>query len=340
MDVSDVERIANGLVGSEGAWETLVGGGANVVLRRNGYVAKWSFRSEAHQREVEASELICARAPGIVPELIASGDGVMVMENLGSGPSLADVLIEGDLPSAVAYLHAWVDSLAHLHESLWLAPDDDILPAGHVLLIERVRSAIGEQPTLTSSGLWAAAESEMDTIAALASTGGPTTFSIGDMCPGNQMMTSSGLRFFDLEAAGHFHPAIDLSYLITPWGSCWCAWDIPEGLRSELITRYLRQMSRAAEIEDGLVPAVVLWAVYTVAFLPTDLHTKDRPARNDIATPMGRSVILTRLRRAIAYREATERFPLLVEWLGETLSRLIADWGQVDPLAPAPAFHR
>lgn len=62
--------------------------------------------------------------------------------------------------------------------------------------------------------------------------------------------------------------------------------------------------------------------------------------RTDTATPMGRSVIVTRLERAISNPDAAERFPLLVDWLDETLSRLVGQWGRVEPLPSAPAFDR
>src|SRR5437016_4087174 len=67
-------------------------------------IAKKPRTAAAFEREVQAlTTLPAASRPG----LIAFGRGVVVMEDLGAGPSLADLLLDDDRALAERSLESW-----------------------------------------------------------------------------------------------------------------------------------------------------------------------------------------------------------------------------------------
>jgi hypothetical protein len=79
----------------------MLGGGETVI-------AKQPLSPSAFANEVEALQLLLAETR---PALIDSASGVLVMEDLGRGPSLADLLLSHDRGAAERALHAWASAL-------------------------------------------------------------------------------------------------------------------------------------------------------------------------------------------------------------------------------------
>lgn len=100
-----------------------VAGGATMI-------AKQPRRREMFVRELEALRLLPAT---VRPALLASGPDLFVVEDLGPGPSLADLLL-GDEPNAAGgALMGWAETLGHaqaatLREGQAAAPEE--IPAG------------------------------------------------------------------------------------------------------------------------------------------------------------------------------------------------------------------
>jgi hypothetical protein len=87
------------------------GGPATLIVKAYGprFADQWARESAA---------LTVLRGRGLpVPDLIAIVDepALVVLEDLGDGPNLADALLGGDATTATSRLYDWVDALATLH---------------------------------------------------------------------------------------------------------------------------------------------------------------------------------------------------------------------------------
>jgi hypothetical protein len=73
----------------------------------------------------------------------------------------------------------------------------------------------------------------------------------GDPCPGNDLHSSGGVRFVDLEQAAVGDGTTELAYLRIGFPACWCVTDTPAGLRRDAERAY-REQWRA---ETGTEPS-------------------------------------------------------------------------------------
>lgn len=342
MDAAGVAKLADDLIGSSGKWETIQIEGNSIVVRRDGMVAKWNRSPRQAGDELTGFRHLSQRVPGLVPELIAHDGPLLVMEDIGTGRSMADAFLTGDRAEARAHLEAYTDGLSRLHEATWLGPDEPGDVGNHGLLFQLARDAAEGNDRLTRLGLWEAAQAELEGMVRMTTSEGPAIFTIGDMCPGNQKMTETGMKMFDLEAAGYQHPALDVTYLVVPWPTCWCCWDLPEEIRDEMVERYLSQSSRPSEVEDGMAGAMMFWAVASVAFGSTaEPDGDDGQIRADLGlnTPMRSHAAVTRVKRTLDYPGVRDGFPRLAEWLVHIDRLHLAQWGECEPLLVAPAFR-
>ena len=59
-----------------------------------------------------------------------------------------------------------------------------------------------------------------------------------DACPDNNVSTPDGLVLLDFEQATVRHVAWDVAYLLLPWPSCWCSWDLPADIANATVARW------------------------------------------------------------------------------------------------------
>ncbi len=340
VDIAEIAAGANELIGSGGEWAHAADGHSSIVIRRDGMVAKWHARPERAEREITAYQHISARVSGLIPELIAFDGQLLVLEDVGEGRSLADALTNGDRAEAFAHLGAWTDALARLHEGTWFADGDEPDLSDHRLFFESCRELVAENVRLSQLDSRRDAQAEVDELSRLAGVDGPAIFTIGDMCPGNDVMTPDGIRLFDLEAAGHIHPALDVTYLHVPWPSCWCCWDLPAEVRADMTERYYSGISRRADVEAGMAAAMAFWGILTVALMmPADEPPPDQPMRPDLPTPHRRSVFMTRLDRTLDHPGVRDEFQSVSRWLDDARHIGRRLFGEVAPLQVAPALR-
>ncbi len=214
--------------------------------------------------------------------------GLFVLEDLGNGLSLADVLQGDDPEQARAALFAYAAALGRLHARTFGGEAD----------WRRVRSAVGGQETIRErEGVrWMRENAEPfvkhcaalgvplasgfeDEVAAVrqtfdASNGPFDAFAPCDTCPDNNRIEEGGrLRFFDFEFAGFRHALLDAAYLHLPFPTCWCVNRLPQGLPDELEAVYRQELAPACpEAADddtfflAMSQAVAYWAVASVSW--------------------------------------------------------------------------
>ena len=202
------------------------------------------------------------------------GAGIIVLEDLGAGDTLADLLLGGDRAAAEAALisfsetlgrmHAFtigrVDEYAALHGTLakessaskpWLARHNF---EDRVRNFKQACDAFGVAVT-------APFENELGVVAARIHEPGPFLAYIhGDPCPDNALYSHGIVRLVDFEFGGFGHALLDATYGRMPFPTCWCVNRLPAGIVALMESSYRAELARgcAQAGEDAqFFPALV-----------------------------------------------------------------------------------
>jgi len=225
------QALGTGLTGGEA-----LGGGSSrsLVLRATAgdrpVVLKAPLGSGAGPvRELAALRLLSG-VPGVVRLLAESHDPpVLVLEDLGPGPSLADALLGDDPAAAQEALDRWAGTLGTVQAAstglgdAFAAGLAELSPLGAPpadssadTLAETAGALARQLPRL---GLQPSAQA-LDELRAIGPAG-PGVLTPGDTCPDNNVATPTGYALIDFEAAEFRHPAWEAAYLRVPWPTCW-----------------------------------------------------------------------------------------------------------------------
>jgi Ser/Thr protein kinase RdoA (MazF antagonist) len=251
--------------------------------------------------ELATLEYLNAMPEPVAPRLLGADTeaGVVLMEDLGPGPTLADSLLTGQFDQAlrvradlIAYaralgkLHAWSGSrgaeLAAVRGRY--APGTPLEPAW-IGAIERGRAAflgVAGELGLVADGV----EDEISGLVGLMSgpglsgsglggsgLGGPglggsgfVGLVHGDACPDNVRLAGGDGRIFDFETSGWGPVVLDVAYLLAPFPSCWCFGAVPSDLAASALDAYRAQVGTAGielgpDWEAALAAAVAGWII-------------------------------------------------------------------------------
>ena len=245
----------------------------------------------ARPRERAALELLTGTKIPEVPRLLASCDDppLVLMDDVGTGPSVADRLLGNDPGKATTAVELWAEALARVQAAtLGMGTDfrnrraalETIMRPGQAADIHRAhfgkeravdwKVAVthpgseeviadtfdglrdGLVPLGVSVGPEVLAELQALTArlrADASGTTGPGALTPCDVCPDNNVETPDRLVLVDFEGAEFRHIAWDAAYLTVPWPSCWCSWRIPDEVSVSALARW------RDTIEPHLAPA-------------------------------------------------------------------------------------
>jgi hypothetical protein len=217
--------------------------------------------TDAFVQEAVSYQLFTALASEerMCPEMFAH-DGrerLVVLEDLGRSPTLADKLLGNDPRSAERALLSWARSLGRLHASTaGRERDFEALsrrlgrPRSVDPLVGQGRKALAELPDLLSVGLGvdtpAAVHERASWAARLVGSPRHRAFSPSDACPDNNVITSKGVRFLDFEGGCWRDVLLDAGYLRVPFPSCWCSYALPAGMIEAMVAAWRSRCSRPA----------------------------------------------------------------------------------------------
>jgi hypothetical protein len=279
------------------------------------------------------------------PQLLAVDPDtpLIVMTDLGTAPSLADVLLGTSADDATAALLAWARGYGRIAAETFgkQAEFADLRGRWHQ----------GERPPLTlDTGTFTAALAALDVqppdglgadLAEIAALDGPDVFSPGDICPDNNILTDAGLRVLDFEGAGFGPVYLDAAYTRMPFATCWCVYRLPEGLRERIEAAYRAEVVTACpELADeprwrhGLLLATAWWTVDIVNHLGATSAVREgsiHPA--SAGAPTIRQVLRYRWEYLAAELDAANVLPALAG----TVRRLLAATDRW-PTTPLPLY--
>lgn len=335
----------------------LVGSSRSTVLRCE-TAGGGSVIVKAFSNEPESLRCFTAEAAGL--SLGIAGPGVLgvdpevpllVMEDLGNAPTLADVLLGSDPTIAENGLLAWARGLGQLAAEsvhrradlrrLWSRYDKGMPSWEDEPWIEQRVAAL---LALLEGAEIAASPALAEELARIGTAGGEEypAFTPGDTCPDNNLLTSEGLRLIDFEAACYQSVFLTAAYCRMPFSSCWCVFTLPAGTAAAIEQAYRKEVVGVypALAEDevwqaGMRQAIAVWTVdATVRLLPRTvedgpLHRTRRPA------PTRRQVLRHRWEMASTLTE----FPTFAQTMRSLLREVAGSW-DVAPLPGYPAFAR
>jgi hypothetical protein len=229
------------------------------------------------------------------PEMFAHDGAVrlVVLEDLGRAPTLADKLLANDARAAERALLSWSRSLGRLHTST-AGREADFDALSRRLGVSRITdplSSAGHQAFEELPGLLAEALGVVTSGAAhrralasswLLDSRSHRAFSPSDACPDNNVITSRGVRFLDFEGGCWRNVLLDAGYLRVPFPSCWCSFTLPAGMTEAMVAAWRAEIRDVwpdldddAVLMPALLDAQLLWVwVSTLWFLP-------RPGEDD-----------------------------------------------------------
>jgi len=300
-----------------------VGDGSTVVVKR-------PVASDALAREVEAMRTLPER---VRPALVATGEGIVVMEDLGAGPSLADLLLGDDAGATDVALLAWATTLgAALRPTLRSGPGQE--PEALTEELEELRGLADALGATVPGGV----DDDVALVASTLSQPGPwLAFCPGDTCPDNNRVLADGsVRLFDFEGSGWRHAAMEAAYCRAPFCTCWCLARLPAGVTQRMEAAFLAALSPpdVDRFADVIALAAVRYTLESLRWFRRYV-VEDRPVGPEGRAPStGRQYLYERL-RAVAGQHG--RLPALADVAGQLADRMRARWpGTADmPLYPA-----
>jgi hypothetical protein len=252
------------------------------VRRVSDTVVVKSYPASACGTEAFAAEsagLTFIAGTGAGPDLLAcdADHRVIVMSDLGTAPSLADLLLGACADRAASSLLDWALACADLAARTAGRRAD--LPGQLVAGEQRhwLERRIWQVPGLVSDVAIEAPSGLADDLADVASMLAPGRFEVfspGDICPDNNLITAAGVKFIDFESAEFHSVFLDAAYLRMPFSSCWCVFRLPDELALSAQARYRGLLSATFpelavdEIwQHGVRRAMAAWTLHALTYL-------------------------------------------------------------------------
>nr|WP_223208068.1 aminoglycoside phosphotransferase family protein [Actinopolyspora erythraea] len=331
-----------------------------LVVKHYGAVPAKGY-ADPFAHEAASCQLATALPPElrVGPELIAQDTEkrLLVLEDLGRGANLADVLFADDPRAAERSLLAWARALGRLHTSMaGREADFDALMRRIGVeswtdpVADDIQRSLRELPELLARSLDLSLPEEMrarlDSAAGLLGSTRYRSFSPSDICPDNSLVTGNGVRFLDFEWACVRDIALDAAYLQFPFPSSWCSYAMPSGLVDNMLATWRSEIVEVwSDLDDDavlmprLLDAQLLWVwVSTWWFLPRDGQL-DGPIDAHMPSPRRSTALADRWQRLGKDAEAGG-MPEVAAYAERMVRALVERFGSgALELRPYPAFR-
>lgn len=299
-------------------------------------IVKWGRsddRAEPERLHAERSALEFLDGLDLTPKLLAAGDGLLVLEDLGPLPSLREQLLDGDDSSRVDFARA----LGRLHaatvgraEEYYAGPGAWADPrADRETYLALWKDGVDHLADFGTPMSTAAAHELAAVIEEILEPGPFLALSNGDVGLNNYLVLGPGEgRLIDFEAAGFRHVLAEVTDLFTP-GPMW----ITLGDPSPLEAAYRAEFDVANDRTYGRAVAggAFVWAARRFATLP---KIDARPAGE-----ASRPHRIATLEAAAATAERFGCLPALTRWARAGAAMLRRRWPDADlDLAALPPY--
>ncbi|MBA3528910.1 MAG: hypothetical protein H0T91_06320 [Propionibacteriaceae bacterium] len=322
--------------------------GTSVIVKTQRPADHWRG-SDTTIRERAALRLLERVGLRSAPRLVAADEelGFVVLEDLGAGPALEDVLLGADREAAVQAFLAHAAALAEMQAATMGCSDlfyaqldgtevDANLDRVCVQVMPfrqrwaRLRSLTDARPELPNADK---AEPDIGRMLSWLDGAGPLlALSNGDFMPQNSRLGALGVRLLDFEGAAFQHALLDATHLRIPYAAA-PAWgrlpsDVVRSGEQTYRTRLAQVCPQVAAdhiYEQGMAAATAAWAVNRLTRLAR-LEERDKPH------PLGfskRGQMLDLLQTAIDSCTGARTLPGLRGWFEGVALKLRRRWPEV-----------
>jgi aminoglycoside phosphotransferase (APT) family kinase protein len=302
-------------------------------------VMKKRADNDSFGSELAALEYLNGMPEPVAPRLLgADADaGILLMEDLGPGASLADSLLTGDRSRVREDLVSYARALGAMHAWSMRRPKDPSLgtPPWPGAVARGKDALLGAAASL---GLPAAdAGTEVDQLSVMLNETGYHGLVHGDACPDNVRFLDGRCRIFDFEHSGWGAVVLDASYLLAPFPSCWCFGRLPASVAAPAMSAYRRRL-QAAAIDLGPSWDVAMTAALGAWILARgDMIARALEEDSQWGTTTIRPRLLTWLHSFTSAAGQSGVLPGLRVLAGELRERLSARWPET-VIADYPAL--
>ncbi len=292
------------------------------------HLARAGFAQEAaaDSGEAEAAGGRDPEASGgrrLAPRLLAAADGVVLMTDLGSGPSVQQLLFGDSVDAAVAGLIGMVRTAGVLHGSA--ARLAGFEAAHEVSFLDRPVDAWTELASAAEDLGFPPPVGVADDLAALTKALADERFrgfTQGDLTPNNAVLVGDVVHLVDYEVAGVRHLGMDAACLRLPFPQYghWAV--LPDSLLSAMDQAYREELVRIDDTEYELFMAAgcMAWAIVRASRLRAIASPNDTVRR--------RTQIVQTLAAANETALRTRSFPALTTWFGVLVEEMKSRWDE------------
>jgi Ser/Thr protein kinase RdoA (MazF antagonist) len=239
-----------------------LGDGRTVVLKRRGDQPARSGQGRSFGVELAVLEYLNAMPVPVAPRLLGADPdaGILLIEDLGPGRSLADSLLAEDHAGAEADLIAYARALGALHAwsigrpgnlaDLWARYARGAPPGPAWLGAAEKHRDVFLEVTARLDVPTGGVTGEISEMTTMLTGTGYAGLVHSDACPDNVHLAGGVGRIFDFETSGWGCVALDATYLLAPFPSCWCFASLPAAVAAPAVTAY-RSCLQDAGIELG-----------------------------------------------------------------------------------------
>jgi Phosphotransferase enzyme family len=285
----------------------------------------------------------------VAPRLLGADvtEGILLMEELPAGRSLADLLLAGGRAAATAGLVGYATALGSVHAwSIGRTSEFERAraryrpPTGSPGWRERIEHGRGQflQAAAQMGVATEGADAEIDGIIRVLTGGRYRSFVHGDLCPDNVRLVDGRIRIFDFERSSLGPAALDAAYLLAPFPTCWCFAEVPADIAELSMAAYRRALETGGvevgeDFDTALTAALAAWLIARSAMIGTALNRD-----HTWGTATMRPRLLSWTARFAAAAATTGTFPRLRQVAEDLNDRLRSLWPDVViPAYPALA---
>jgi hypothetical protein len=271
---------------------------------------------------------------------------LLVVEDLGTGPSLATLLNGGDPErvSAALIAHAGllgrIAAASHGRTAEYDRLRRQVGPATAASLLDelsseelrrvlpRVEQELGITPPVGLDTELTAIDHETR------EPGRWGAYTPADACPDNNVVTPHGVRLFDFGFGGLRHIALDAAYSVIPFPTCWCYGPLPASVSDAMLVAFRHELvpslpeAGADDIwEEKLAFATAAWFVGFIGAVAVGELDREQP-RGHLSGPQAAVAQLESVAQT-----AEQHFPATSDLARRMAAALRERWhvGRIDP---------
>jgi tRNA A-37 threonylcarbamoyl transferase component Bud32 len=301
-----------------------------------------------------------AAGASLAPKLYAADrlTGILMMEDVGAGPHLEEILTGSDPAAAEQALLDLATTLGSMH-ALTVGKEAELdclrdplateeLEKLEVSTAEAIVQALYKTADTLDFPLSREIEDDLRAVSAFLTQPGPFRAYIhGDACPDNSLYATSHMKLIDFEGGRYGHALIDGVFADLYFPSCLCVNRIPDDIVARVRLTYRNELARGCPVaaDDTLfsrtrVEACLYWILLFCHWLPLSHllvrdYVKDKRDRST-----GRQRILVRFERVARMTQEIGHLEALGSFVGQMAKKLRAAWPeQTDAMPYYPAFR-